>query len=142
MGDFEDVAYFHRKFGLPTQSCAEPIRELGDEVLDFRIGFIEEELQELKDARAAGDHAGMADALIDLVYVAMGTAHFANYPWHELWDEVQRANCDKERAVVPTERGGTLDIIKPEGWVPPNIERIISLHKFGYQPMLFPIEGF
>ena len=38
------------------------------------------------------------DALIDLTYVAMGTAYMMGLPWQDLWDEVQRANMSKVRA--------------------------------------------
>lgn len=130
--EFNDVGRFHEKFGLPIRNAAErPGREVPEDLLDFRVKFMQEELDEYVEARAAGDHAKMADSLIDLVYVAMGTAHLQNYPWHMLWEEVQRANMDKVRATseTSTERGGTWDVIKPDGWTPPDIEAILEWNR-------------
>lgn len=46
-------------------------------------------------------------------------------PWHDLFDEVQRANITKERATGTddprSKRGSAWDIVKPEGWTPPDI---------------------
>lgn len=46
-----------------------------------------------------------------------------------LWNDVQRANMSKERATRDdqSKRGSAaFDIIKPEGWVPPNGAQIIK----------------
>jgi predicted HAD superfamily Cof-like phosphohydrolase len=71
----------------------------------------------------------MADALIDLVYVAMGTAHLLGLPWEALWNEVQIANMRKVRAAADasdSKRGSAFDVVKPPGWQPPNIKRILE----------------
>lgn len=48
-------------------------------------------------------------------------------PWQDLWDEVQRANMAKERG--PTDkRGHSLDVRKPLGWEPPDIEGVLRRH--------------
>ena len=96
--------------------------------LKFRSKFMREEFNEFMDAAGHEDLAGMADALVDLVYVAMGTAHMMGLPWETLWSEVQRANMQKERAVrvEQSKRGSTLDVIKPDGWTPPDIQGCID----------------
>jgi predicted HAD superfamily Cof-like phosphohydrolase len=68
----------------------------------------------------------MGDALIDLVYVALGTADLMGLPWEKMFEEVQRANMAKERAksadesMAKTGRGHVLDVVKPAGWTPPD----------------------
>lgn len=125
---FWDVGRFHEKFGLRSGNGLDvgPV-EIDDELMEFRKGFLKEELQEFIDASETMDHAGMADALVDLVYVALGTAHMFGYPWKSLWDDVQRANMTKERATEATQsaRGTTYDVIKPEGWQPPRTADIL-----------------
>jgi predicted HAD superfamily Cof-like phosphohydrolase len=70
----------------------------------------------------------MADALVDIVYVAMGTAYMMGLPWQQLWDEVQRSNMDKVRAsdASQSKRKNSLDVVKPQGWVGPDLKRIIE----------------
>lgn len=124
-----DVAHFHHKFGLrETQIAGVPGPvPIPQDLYEFRRGFLKEELDELQEAWECGDMAGLADALIDLVYVALGTAHLFGLPWQQLWDEVQRANMSKERGTAATsKRNSEYDVIKPEGWTPPNIEGILA----------------
>jgi predicted HAD superfamily Cof-like phosphohydrolase len=99
---FYDVSEFHRKFGLPDYfTNGEPPKLIEDlNLQEFRINFMEEELREYQEAVAAGDLPKAADALVDLVYVVLGTAHFHNLPWQSLWDAVQRANMAKERCEI------------------------------------------
>lgn len=145
--DFEDVGRFHRKFGLAV-SEGRPLHT-PREVLEFRMKFLLEEVLEFIDAAGYRltyteklnepgrwgvekvtdevDHAKMFDALIDEVYVALGTAHLLGYPWAEGWFLVQEANMNKVRATEETasERGGTFDVIKPPGWVAPDIAGLL-----------------
>lgn len=89
---------------------------------DERGRFMQEELKEFLDAATLEDQA---DALVDLVYVAKGTAVMMGLPWPQLWDDVQRANMAKMRGV--THRGNKVDVMKPPGWVPPDGARILAL---------------
>lgn len=129
-GNFNDVGEFHRKFGLPVSEKGRPAALPPSEVLEFRTRFLEEELTEFKEAVANGSLEKAADALVDLVYVALGTAHMLNLPWEPLWQEVQRANMAKERATsaAQSKRGSTLDVIKPPGWQPPSFTSILEEH--------------
>ena len=126
MSNFSDVGEFHARFGLPNNEKAP--RRLSAEVETFRINFMSEELDEFMRGAVDGDIAQMADALIDLVYVAMGTAHLMGLPWEELWNEVQSANMRKVRAVRAEEskRGTTWDVVKPDGWIAPDIEGVLA----------------
>jgi len=120
--EYADVTAFNEKFGLPVGDLTNP-RLLDPGELDGRIQFINEELRELQRAALARDLPGVADALVDLVYVVKGTAVMMGLPWDDLWLDVQRANLAK----VPLQpvAGYKRDIGKPPGWVGPRTEQIL-----------------
>lgn len=123
--NFHDVIDFHNKYGLIYTG---KVRPLDKSTQAYRIHFLEEELKEFIQSANLDDTVGMADALIDIVYVAMGTAYMMGLPWQKLWDEVQRTNMNKIRATDANQskRKNLLDVIKPEGWEPPNLKAIID----------------
>lgn len=132
---FHEVGQFHHKFGLDniTYDSAPGPREVDPNLLEFRRKFLHEELTEFEEGIIAGDHAKMFDSLIDLVYIAYGTAHLMGYPWEEGWIMVQRANMLKERSTstdAGSDRGSSFDIVKPPGWTPPDIEGLLA--EFGW----------
>ena len=124
--NFDDVKAFNEKYGILYQG---PPRPLPAEIAEYRIKFMREELQEYVEAWQNGDLEKQFDALLDLVYVAMGTAIFHGFPWQAGWDEVQRANMSKVRATSAQEskRGSKLDVIKPPGWCSPDLRRVLRL---------------
>ena len=128
MSHFDDVGKFNRKFGLPLATDGPP-HLLDEDLLSFRLKFMAEELLEYEQACAAGNIAEAADALVDLVYVALGTAHMMHVPFDECWSEVQRANMQKVRANGSddplSKRKHQLDVVKPDGWKPPDLHSII-----------------
>ena len=127
--EVEDVHEFQLKFDIPMPSHpAFPSQEL----LEFRIKFLEEELAEFKEAVDHRDMAKAADALVDLEYVLKGTVLIMGlgYAWSDLWRIVHRANMKKVRTyrVEDSKRGSEFDVTKPPGWVPPNIQRVLDFH--------------
>lgn len=151
---FVHVGEFHAKFDLPVYPRVAP-KQLSYDLVKFRGGFMLEELAEffdangirrlaahLRDAMAmlranrfeasmGADHdlAQAGDALVDLTYVALGTAHFMGLPFDDMWGEVQRANMSKERATGANDprskRGHFSDVVKPVGWKGPDHEPLI-----------------
>jgi len=121
----DDVRQFAEKFG---QLAYNKPGHLSRRKLQERFEFLHEELQEFIDGCMAQDLTEQADALVDLVYVALGTAHMLGLPWEALWDDVQRANMEKQVGVG--KRGFTVDAIKPEGWVPPKTMEILKAHGY------------
>lgn len=210
----DDIASFHGKFGLH----AEPDQYL-DKHAAFRQGFLLEELHELGEAFGKGDLVKYLDALVDLDYVALGTAFLLGqsdefringhmqYMHHlrkdmtrphqlgapqpplpgqyvfflgnaytylgvvfhaimmakrggnqeenyrkatdalmqlhrtivdhafmcglnfiEAWQRVHNANMTKRRAekTSDSKRGSTVDVVKPEGWVPPDLSDLVG----------------
>ena len=120
----EDVKDFHRKFELPL-----PTKPgfLPRDLFNFRADFLLEEVHETIDAHQAKDLAGFADGLVDLVYVAIGTAIMAGIPFRACWREVQAANMAKVRALRSSDskRGSVYDVVKPPNWSPPDIASIL-----------------
>lgn len=138
--EFQDVSDFHAKFELLR---FDKPGHLSTGKLKERIEFMQEELDEFVEGAGfeygspnegeAGvlhnygeqDLAKQADALVDLVYVALGTAVMLGLPWDWLWDDVQRANMAKVRGV--THRGHAVDVCKPPGWQGPQTGRVLEL---------------
>ena len=123
--NYQDVVDFHNKFGLKYEG--KPI-SLDKSTQAYRAHFLEEELSEFISSANLDDVVGMADALVDIVYVAMGTAYMMGLPWQQLWDEVQRSNMDKVRAsdASQSKRKNSLDVVKPQGWIGPDLKSIIE----------------
>jgi predicted HAD superfamily Cof-like phosphohydrolase len=126
---YDDVVAFHDKFDLPRPVTTAPSIPSLD-VIEFRMKFMAEELLEWRDAVARKDLVKAADALADLVYVALGTAAFQGLPFDQIWDAVQVANMAKVRtpSAKESKRGSKFDVIKPAGWVAPEaqIARVIN----------------
>lgn len=122
---FEDVQLFHRQI-LGAEATAPNL--LSTKSATERINFLEEELKEFRDAIRCSNLIKTADALADLVYVALGTADMMGLPFNEIWAAVQKANMSKVRGI--TKRGNEIDACKPEGWVGPesNIASAIARH--------------
>jgi predicted HAD superfamily Cof-like phosphohydrolase len=90
--------------------------------LDFRFNFLQEELNEGRDAIAEGNAEEIVDSLIDLVVVAVGTLDLYGVDFDRAWNEVLVANMNKRVGVKedrPNEFGFP-DLIKPEGWIAPS----------------------
>jgi predicted HAD superfamily Cof-like phosphohydrolase len=136
--NFDDVGDFHERFDLVNVTHGGVFQpdHFDQELYEFRFNFMHEELYEFRNGWREGDLAQMADALVDLVYVAMGTAQFLGLPWQEIWDEVQRANMTKIRAASSEESGEKtgrhhhFDVVKPDGFVPPDVRGILEQHGF------------
>lgn len=120
MTNYKLVRMMHDKFGIETPP--EP-RSLETAVMVGRFEMMLEELVELMRAHRAGDLAEEADALVDLVVFAMGTAVLMGLPWDDVFGEVMRANLAKERGVGKRRNG--LDLVKPEGWTPPDVAGVL-----------------
>ena len=93
--------------------------------LQFRINFLQEELDEMKKAATPNqpiDAEEVVDALIDLCVVAIGTLDLFDINAYEAWDEVLKANMNKKVGIKETRPNplGLPDLIKPEGWKAPD----------------------
>lgn len=111
-----DIDEFLTKFGFDQSIKTDQVhihQEIGK-----RFGMLQEELAEFEGAMLFANKEELIDALVDLVYIAIGTARLCNYDFDVHWAEVHRANMTKERG--PSKRGHDFDVYKPEGWVAPS----------------------
>lgn len=118
-----DIAAMHTKFGV------NPIirgfdKEKLRKFLQFRLDFLQEELNEARTAMLQGgpeqaEH--VVDAMIDLCVVAIGTLNAFDVDAYEAWNRVHGANMQKEPGIKPSRPNplGLPDLIKPAGWVSP-----------------------
>jgi Phosphoribosyl-ATP pyrophosphohydrolase len=120
-----DVAKFQQKFGHLSGLVP---RHLTHRKLLERIQCMQEELNEFTKGAVNQDLEEQADALIDLVYFAIGTGNMLGLPWQALWNDVQRANMSKQAGMG--KRGHQVDCIKPQGWVGPQTGWILAAHGY------------
>ena len=120
-----DIAEMHDKFGVHNAVSLMNTKTLA-EYFDFRVKFLQEELDELKSAERPAD---AIDALIDLCVVAIGTLDAFNVNGAEAWNRVHAANMAKKVGIKESRPNplGLPDLVKPEGWMPPNHNDIRSL---------------
>tara|TARA_R100001443_G_scaffold26720_2_gene40042 strand:+ start:195 stop:650 length:456 start_codon:yes stop_codon:yes gene_type:complete len=124
----KDIDSFHKKFKFEKNNKVS-IPD-NNELVNFRTSFLLEELTEYTQAITKKDTAAALDALVDIVYIALGTAWLFNLPFEKAWQEVQRANMSKIRTKSKSKKRGTsFDVVKPKGWIPPDIEQIIEEEK-------------
>lgn len=83
--------------------------------------------EEFHEFVSAANDVERADATIDLIVVLIGYAHSMGWPLAALWAEVHRSNMDKVDPVTgAVQRRDDGKILKPEGWKPPDIDRILA----------------
>ena len=111
------VDEFHRRPGADCPQPPTPTVNVPG-ALD-RVGYIEEEARELREAVEAGDVVAAADALADLVYVVYGAAWRFRIPLDAVVAEVHRSNMTK------TTTPGDGKAIKGPGYSRPDVARIL-----------------
>jgi predicted HAD superfamily Cof-like phosphohydrolase len=89
------------------------------------VSLIEEEAGELAEAIAAHDQVETLDALIDILVVTIGAIHSMGSDAEGAWKEVMSTNFAKigEDGKVRKREDGK--VLKPVGWVPPNLTKFI-----------------
>jgi hypothetical protein len=114
----KDMNDMHAKFGVREVVSKMDANKLA-EFLEFRIGCLQEELDELKAAKN-GDDA--VDALIDLSVFAIGTLDLFGIDGEMAWNRVYAANISKEVGIKEARPNpmGLPDLIKPAGWIAPS----------------------
>ena len=120
----EDMNRMHKKYGVHEAIEKLDKKELRA-YLSFRVRFLQEELDELKEATKPMvpiDAEETVDALIDLCVVAIGTLDAFGVNAYEAWNQVLAANLNKEVGIKESRPNpfGLPDLVKPEGWTPPD----------------------
>lgn len=119
------VAEFHEAFGHPTERLPGALNESRARA---REAWMREELDEFL---AASDLIGQADAMVDLIYFALGTLVELGVDGGQLFEVVHEANMKKlgpNGKPLVREDG---KIAKPAGWVDPTAtlrNRLVEEH--------------
>ena len=92
MTNFEKVGLFMKTFGQEIKIKASLSTE---KINELRIGLIDEELEEFKEAIKNNDLKEVADALTDILYVTYGAGHAFGINLDKCFDEVQQSNMSK-----------------------------------------------
>lgn len=129
------VAEFHEKYGFPRGNLLvadKNLSALADQLIKnaaemsqdtdaaVRAHLIVEEVSELMTALTDGDEVTLLDALVDLLYVTVGTAVTYGLPLAEGFNEVHRSNMTKS---VEQSRPGHPG--KGDGYSPPNLSSLL-----------------
>lgn len=144
---FQDIRDFHLKFDLKYNGKP---RHLPGDLDSFRTMFMAEELAEyvtgdktIQNDIVLAVQRGVnirlldtppgkekqLDALVDLVYVALGTAYLHGFDFDEAWRRVHEANMAKVKVTKDTigPRGEALhDVVKPPGWTAPDLSDLVD----------------
>lgn len=124
MSYYTDVKDFQIAFGQRVGEKAELPKEAERQL---RVKLLVEEMQEYIDGEQNDDIVEIADAIADIIYIACGTAVSYGIPLDDIFNEVHRSNMAKLVDGKPLYREDG-KVMKPEGWTPPNIEKIIADH--------------
>jgi len=143
---FQQVQDFHWRFGLASRDAPTTGPGLGaaEEQVSLRRRLVEEEVGELADAVAAQDLVAVADALADIVYVALGTADLLGIPFDEVFAEVHRANMSKLGADGRPVLRADGKVMKGPGYTPPDVAGVLAVHRHrpgGAEPDGTPAAG-
>ena len=112
------------------RACDQTVDRGNTDQFNMYLKLIEEEAEELNQAIINKDRVEMLDALIDLVVVTIGAIHSMGADGEGAWNEVMRTNfakIDPETGKVRKREDGK--VLKPEGWLPPNLESFLSKQK-------------
>jgi predicted HAD superfamily Cof-like phosphohydrolase len=107
------VRQFHEAFGHPV---ADSPKVMTEERRGKRYNWMKEELDEFKSANKLVDQA---DAIADIIYLAVGTAVELGIDIERIVDIVHQANMNKLGPDGKPIYKPDGKIAKPEGWVPP-----------------------
>jgi len=110
---YELVREFHRAFNLPLR---ETPGLLSQERAQRRCAWMREEIEEFLEAQDVSDQA---DAMIDLIYFALGTMVEMGVKPQELFEIVHRANMDKLFPDGKPHYNACSKVIKPDTWRDP-----------------------
>lgn len=115
---YNDVIEFNQK--IIGTKAPESWTMLNDERFEFACKVLLEEVNEFMAAKNNNDVVEALDAMIDLIYYAMGRCYEMGISPEEFkraWDIVHEANMQKK--LGNKGRGSDLDAVKPEGWKAP-----------------------
>lgn len=118
---FEKVRDFHEAFG---QHIGTKPEFPGSNERALRVKLMNEEHREYNEAEGNDDFVNLASELADIIYIACGTAVSYGIDLDKVFNAIHEANMNKlvDGKVLKNEHG---KVIKPEGWKPADIKKIL-----------------
>ena len=122
---FHDMKVMHQKYGVNKWYQAEQQSDVEwrrfNKFMQFRLGMMQEELDETKKAFEEKDAPEIVDGIIDLCVFAIGTLEVFGVDANKAWDEVYKANMSKEAGIKEGRPNplGLPDLMKPDDWQGP-----------------------
>jgi len=90
----------------------------------LRMKLLEEEFKEYEQGEYNNDLENIAKELADIIYIVCGTAVSYGIPLDRVFDAVHQSNMAKLVDGKPVRREDG-KILKPEGWTPPDIKKVL-----------------
>ena len=121
----KDVYKFNQEI-IGTQQPKVP-EVLNRERLLFALTAMYEELHEFTVASNNNNVGESLDAIIDLIYFALGRAYemgITEEQFKKCWNNVQQKNMQKKKGTK--NRGTSQDAMKPEGWTAADLNDILK----------------
>ena len=116
------VLDFHKLFERPV--CASPSTKVSPKLRKLRETLMKEELGELIDAMKKKNLVKIADGIVDLMVVTLGTANTYGLDVEEFFEEIHYSNMSKGDPEVIIRKDGK--ILKGKNWLPPELEPILA----------------
>ena len=97
--------------------------------MQLRINHLREELSELQLNTDNNNWHEILDALVDLTYIAIGTARMNGMDFETAWNRIHTVNMQKIRCEkqADSKRGTTFDVIKPKDWQPADLSDLVEV---------------
>ena len=128
---FKDMQDMHKKYGVDewmknekeTNFFPQDYTRLNN-YMQFRLNMLQEELDETQNAFVNKDAEEVVDGIIDLCVFAIGTLEVFGVDANKAWDEVYKANMNKEVGIKESRPNplGLPDLVKPKDWKGPSHE--------------------
>ena len=120
----KDLLHFHMACDVDEFT---DITSVPGEIRELWMNLLQEEFQEYLEAEGKNDEIWVADALADLIYIAIWTARVYGIPLDKVWAEVQRSNMDKiDKDTWKVRKRDDGKVLKPEWWTGPDVEWAIK----------------
>lgn len=109
--NFNKVKEFHTVFEHDIKQVRQSdIFDKNPKMVQLRLNLIKEELSELEEAIEKKDMTGVADALLDILYVTYGAGHVFGLNLDEGFDIVHKSNMTKACTTIDEAEASILNI--------------------------------
>lgn len=126
--EYNEVKIFHKNFNHPY---SDKPQTLPLDRSKTRAAWMMEEINEFLEASKEQDIVEQADAMIDVIYFALGTLVEMGVEPDELFYIVQKANMSKLFPDGKPHYNEMGKVIKPEGWENPHLKLELAIKNMG-----------